>query len=87
MDNNHLLGWSLVGAGTLLDVAVAKGWSGWYGWTPPRGADANLVIGTAGILGGSYLLTRPETAGGHKRSRVQAGGVTSHNRRSRYRGH
>jgi len=48
------------------------------------------VLGGVGTAGGVYLLTRPSRpVSGRSRSRGGShnGGVTSHNRRSRYRGH
>ncbi len=48
--------------------------------------NAATVVGTAATAGGVYLLKRP-AGRSRSRGRSHTGGVTSHNRRSRYRGH
>ncbi len=47
--------------------------------------NVGTVVGAASVATGLFLVTRPS---GHNRSRSSTvGGMATHNRRSRYRGH
>jgi hypothetical protein len=91
-------GWGLIGAAGLATFITYDGAflgpSGFANFTNGSTKIADLpplVPITALAGGGAYLVTRPSKPRSSGRSRTRGGshtgGVTSHNRRSRYRGH